>query len=101
MTFEPLSDWDIFTEDYEETFTIKGHRFRYHLGKYLKELYAGASEERVRRLVNEAIANKYKDCKWDREHHLFLEPELRQGLLLIFNDYLQWLNRKAATRENS
>ncbi|HEY1378761.1 MAG TPA: hypothetical protein VGF55_18320 [Gemmataceae bacterium] len=91
-------------KDLSDTFAVEvtlkeGRRFRYQIGRYLKQLYAGASEERLRRLVDEAVADKYLECKWDREHPLVQsEEEIRKQLMPAFTDYLNWLNETAAKK---
>jgi hypothetical protein len=62
----------------------------------MRPLQAGDSENHLELFVQQAMSAKLKECDWDRNHPLVnSEGEIREALMVVFREYLQWLNLRA------
>ena len=78
-----------------------GRKFRYKIGKFLRELKLGHTKKEVEALARDALDEKYKFCQWDLNHpDVPSDREIYGVLVKEFSHYLQWLNDQEEKKKN-
>lgn len=81
-----------------EVVTKAGRKFRYTIGKFVLQVRASDERHHLELLVEQAMAEKLKECEWDRSHPQVVDSEeaIREVLLEEFLDYQRWLKKQAS-----